>query len=65
MDLPAPTFLPELPPLPPGEHEVEIHFELSDEWCDGLSDDPLWSCLPSGDTCVFSQFFTVVPGPRT
>jgi hypothetical protein len=65
MDLPAPAFLPELPPLPPGDYEVEIHLELSAPWCDGLTDDPLWSCLPAGETYIFSQFFTVVPGRRT
>jgi hypothetical protein len=52
--------LPKLSPLPAGDHRVQVFWTLSAQHCDGFSDVPAFSCLPSGDVLMQSLTTTVV-----
>jgi hypothetical protein len=60
-DWPQVVFLAKLPPLPPGEHEVQQLLEVSAPLCDGLGTIPGFNCLPAGITSLTICPFRVLP----
>ena len=56
---PQATLLPRLRPLSVGVHFVETFLVLSDQHCDGLTNDPNFSCLPAGKVLFFAHPVTV------
>jgi hypothetical protein len=59
-----------LNPLPPGQHFVDVYWDLAAPHCDGFTMDQAASCLPAGKTLVEQITFDVVapeagPQPAT
>jgi hypothetical protein len=50
-----------LDPLPAGRHYVEVYWNLSAPFCDGLAANETANCLPAGETLVRRMHFYVTP----